>query len=132
DVSGDAHEASEAAKVLAEDFGAKLASLRLLPAWVPTPSHLRARRAIRRLDAIVHRIIAARRASGEDRGDLLSMLVHAQDADDGTRMTARQLRDEVMTVFLAGHETTAVDRKSTRLNSSHVATSYAVLCLKQK
>ena len=108
DVSGDAHEASEAAKILAEDFGAKLASLRLLPAWVPTPSHLRARRAIRRLDAIVHRIIAARRASGEDRGDLLSMLVHAQDADDGTRMTARQLRDEVMTIFLAGHETTAV------------------------
>ena len=57
---------------------------------------------------MVNRIIAARRATGEDRGDLLSMLLQAQDADDGTRMTARQVRDEVMTLFLAGHETTAV------------------------
>jgi cytochrome P450 len=108
DVSGDAHEAIEAAKVLAEDFGARLQSFRVLPYWLPTPRNLRSRRAVRRLDEIVDRIIAERRASGEDRGDLLSMLVHAQDADDGTRMTARQLRDEVMTIFMAGHETTAV------------------------
>jgi len=108
DVSGDAHEAGQAAKVLAEDFGARLQSLRLLPYWVPTPGNLRAHRAVRRLDALVHRIIATRRASDEDRGDLLSMLVSAQDADDGTRMTARQVRDEVMTIFMAGHETTAV------------------------
>jgi cytochrome P450 len=108
DVSGDAHRAIEAAKVLAEDFGARLQSFRLLPYWVPTPRNVRSRRAVRRLDALVHRIIDARRASGEDRGDLLSMLIHAQDADDGTRMSARQLRDEVMTIFMAGHETTAV------------------------
>ncbi len=108
DVSGDAHEAGQAAKVLAEDFGARLQSFRLVPYWVPTPGNLRARRAVRRLDALVRRIIAGRHASGEDRGDLLSMLVQAQDADDGTRMTARQVRDEVMTIFLAGHETTAV------------------------
>jgi cytochrome P450 len=108
DVSGDAQAATEAAKVLAEDFGARLQSFRVLPYWVPTPRNLRSRRAIRRLDALVHRIIAARRSSGADRGDLLSMLVHAQDADDGARMTARQVRDEVMTIFMAGHETTAV------------------------
>ena len=107
DVSGDAHEAAGAAKVLAEDFGARIARF-TLPLWVPTPANLKARRAIRRLDAIVGRIISERRAGGEDRGDLLSMLVAAQDADDGTRMTPRQLRDEVMTLFLAGHETTAV------------------------
>jgi cytochrome P450 len=108
DVSGDAHEASQAAKVLAEDFGARLASLRLIPDWLPTPRNVRSRRAIRRLDAIVHRIIAERRSSPADRGDLLSMLVHAQDADDGSRMTAQQVRDEAMTMYLAGHETTAV------------------------
>ncbi len=108
DVSGDAHEAGQAAKVLAEDFGARLRGFRLIPYWAPTPGNLRAWRAVRRLDALVHRIIAARRASDEDRGDLLSMLVSAQDADDGTRMTARQVRDEVMTIFMAGHETTAV------------------------
>ena len=107
DVSGDAHDAAQAAKLLAENFGARLARV-TLPFWVPTPGNLRARRAIRRLDAIVNRIIAERRAITDDRGDLLSMLVQAQDADDGTRMTPRQLRDEVMTIFLAGHETTAV------------------------
>ncbi len=108
DVSGDAHEAGEAARVLAEDFGARLSSFRLVPDWLPTPRNLRSRRAIRRLDAIVHRIIAERRSSPEDRGDLLSMLVHAQDADDGTRMTGQQVRDEAMTMYMAGHETTAV------------------------
>jgi cytochrome P450 len=107
---GDAHEVAEAARVLAEDFAARLGSVvaRLIPTWVPTPSNLRSARAIRHLDAMVGRIITARRASGEDRGDLLSMLLQAQDADDGARMTPRQVRDEVMTLFLAGHETTAV------------------------
>ncbi len=108
DVSGDAHEAGQAAKVLAEDFGLRLRSFQLIPYWLPTPRNLRLRRAIRRLDGLIHRIIAERRASAEDRGDLLSMLLHAQDADDGSRMTGQQVRDEVMTMFLAGHETTAV------------------------
>jgi len=108
DVSGDAHEAGQAAKLLAEDFGVRLRSFRLIPYWLPTPGNLRSRRAIRRLDGLIHRIIAGRRASAEDRGDLLSILLHAQDADDGSRMTGQQVRDEVMTMFLAGHETTAV------------------------
>jgi len=65
-------------------------------------------RARTRLDATVYRIIAERRASGEDRGDLLSMLLLARDAEaDGGQMTDLQLRDEAMTALLAGHETTA-------------------------
>jgi cytochrome P450 len=56
----------------------------------------------------VYGIIADRRASGEDHGDLLSLLLDAQDADDGSRMTNQQVRDEIMTLLLAGHETTAV------------------------
>ncbi|HEY7038341.1 MAG TPA: cytochrome P450 [Methylomirabilota bacterium] len=108
DVSGDAHEVSQAARVLAEDFGARLRTLTLIPYWVPTPRNLRSRRAIRRLDDLIHRIIAERRAREEDRGDLLSMLLQARDADDGSRMTTQQVRDEAMTMFLAGHETTAV------------------------
>jgi cytochrome P450 len=109
DVSGEAHEVGEASNVLTRDFGDRLQSrLRLIPDWVPTPGHLRTRRAIRRLDQLVYRMIAARRRSGEDRGDLLSILLHAQDADDGSRMSDRQVRDEVMTLFMAGHETTAV------------------------
>lgn len=65
-------------------------------------------RARARLDATVYRMIAERRAAGEDRGDLLSMLLLATDAEgDGGRMTDEQLRDEAMTIILAGHETTA-------------------------
>jgi cytochrome P450 len=78
-----------------------------LPVWIPTPTNLRLKRAVRQLDAIVYGFIKERRASGGDRGDLLSMLLQAQDADDGTRMTDKQVRDEAMTLFLAGHETTA-------------------------
>jgi cytochrome P450 len=107
DVSGDAYEAGQSAEVVMRDFGDRLQSLWVIPYWLPTPRNLKSRRAIRRLDALVHRIIDERRASPQDRGDLLSLLVDAQDADDGTRMTGQQVRDEVMTLFLAGHETTA-------------------------
>jgi cytochrome P450 len=69
---------------------------------------LRLQWAIRRLDAVVYRMIADRRHNAGERGDLLSILLQAQDADDGSRMSDRQVRDEVMTLFLAGHETTAV------------------------
>jgi cytochrome P450 len=79
----------------------------MVPAWLPTPTNIKAEMAIRRLDKIIYRIIAERRASRIDNGDLLSMLLRAQD-DDGSRMTDEQLRDEALTLFLAGHETTAV------------------------
>jgi cytochrome P450 len=74
---------------------------------LPVPSLRRARLARARLDAIIYGLIADRRASGRDHGDLLSMLLTAQDEDDGGVMTDRQVRDEAMTIFLAGHETTA-------------------------
>ncbi len=81
--------------------------LRLLPESVPTPANLRYRRAVGQLDGLIYSIIEERRRSGEDTGDLLSMLLHAED-EDGNRMDPEQLRDEVMTVVLAGHETTAI------------------------
>jgi cytochrome P450 len=78
---------------------------------LPLPATRRFRRARARLDAVVYRMIEDRRRSGEDRGDLLSMLLLARDEEadggDGGRMSDVQLRDEVMTLFLAGHETTA-------------------------
>lgn len=79
----------------------------LLPPAIPTPSRYRLRRAVKRLDPLVLRIIGERRRSGEDRGDLLSALLRARE-DDGSGMTDRQLRDEAMTIVLAGHETTAL------------------------
>lgn len=72
---------------------------------LPIPPSQRAERALARLELTIGRIIAERRASGEDRGDLLSMLL-ARD-ENGRGITDRQIRDEVMTLFLAGHETTA-------------------------
>src|SRR4029079_6620377 len=74
---------------------------------LPVPKLRRARMARVRLDAIIYRMIAERRASGHEHGDLLSMLLAAQDEDDGGVMTDQQGRDEAMTIFLAGHETTA-------------------------
>jgi len=75
---------------------------------LPTPANKRVRRARERLDETIYRIIEERRESPEDQGDLLSMLLLAQDAEgDGGGMSDEQLRDEVMTLFLAGHETTA-------------------------
>jgi cytochrome P450 len=110
DIADESDAMVQASNVLIEDFGARLVSFlqQITPRWVPTPANQRTRRAIRRLDEVVYRMIAARRLRDEDRGDLLSILLRAQDADDGSRMTDRQVRDEVMTLFMAGHETTAV------------------------
>ena len=78
-----------------------------LPDWVPTPTHLRLLRAVRTLDRIVYGFIDAGRKSDEDRGDLLTALLNAR-GEGGERMSDQQLRDEVLTLFLAGHETTAL------------------------
>ncbi|HTK03977.1 MAG TPA: cytochrome P450 [Candidatus Eisenbacteria bacterium] len=75
--------------------------------WLPTPSNIRFNRAMRVLDGLVASIIAERRATDADRGDLLSMFMETEDADTGERMTDKQLRDEAMTMLLAGHETTS-------------------------
>jgi cytochrome P450 len=109
DVSEDARVVGDALEIVAESFGKRLGSLRaFVPLWLPTRQNLRLRRAIRGLDRVVYRMIDDRRRSPGARGDLLSILLDAHDADDGSRMTDRQVRDEVMTLFLAGHETTAV------------------------
>ena len=82
----------------------------ILPAFIrylPIPAVLRVRHAVRQLDEIVYGIIGNRRRSEPDAGDLLSVLLQTED-EDGSRMSDRQLRDEVMTFLLAGHETTAL------------------------
>jgi cytochrome P450 len=77
------------------------------PAWLPTRDNRMSRREVALLDGVVLPMIEARLTSGEDRGDLLSMLVLSED-DQGRTMTVRQARDEVATLILAGHETTAL------------------------
>lgn len=77
------------------------------PLSVPTPRNRRLNAAIRSLDGVVQGIIDERRQHNADSGDLLSMLLLARDEETGEGMNDRQLRDEVMTLLLAGHETTA-------------------------
>ena len=78
------------------------------PLWWPSAANRRLRRAIAGLDRVVFDIIETRRRSLPDRGDLLAMLMQVRDEETGEGMTDRQLRDEVMTFLLAGHETTAM------------------------
>ncbi len=78
------------------------------PAWLPTQRNLRFRQAVGVIDDVVLGIIADRRRSGEDHPDLLGMLMAATiEGDPGAGMSDRELRDEIATMVLAGHETTA-------------------------
>jgi cytochrome P450 len=85
-----------------------LHSILPVPEVVPTPANRRFKAALRTLDTVVLELIERRRRSGGSQNDLLSMLVESRDAETGEGMTDRQLRDEVMTLMLAGHETTSV------------------------
>jgi cytochrome P450 len=106
DVAGDAPEVGEVLTFAMEHMTKSLMSFLPVPPFVPTPANRRALAQVARLDEIIYRIVRERRASKHDAGDLLSMLLMAQD-EDGSVMTDRQVRDEAMTLFLAGHETTA-------------------------
>ena len=108
DVEGEAEQVGRALEDTLAAF-----SLGMLPLgdWLerlPLPATRRLMRARATLDRTIYRFIAERRASGRDHGDLLSMLMRATDSDgDCTGMSDEQLRDEALTLFLAGHETTA-------------------------
>jgi cytochrome P450 len=122
EVSSDAGAVGDALTEVMENTVANLGSILPMPPIVPTPRNLASRRARKKLDAIIYGLIAERRKPtggtsaaepkhGEHpqesvRTDLLSLLLAARD-EDGSRMSDKQVRDESMTLFLAGHETTA-------------------------
>jgi cytochrome P450 len=115
DVSADAGHIGRIISELMEEFGRilGLAARFQPPAWVPTPTNRRFQASARKVDQVILGIIEARRrrpthppdSDGAD--DLLSLLIRARD-EDGSRMTDAQVRDEAVTLFLAGHETTAL------------------------
>ncbi|HEY8203599.1 MAG TPA: cytochrome P450 [Pyrinomonadaceae bacterium] len=107
DVSNDVDEVGTTLKKLVKPFAAQATLKWIMNNRLPTPYHIQFHRLAKKIDRVVYRIIAARRRSGKDEGDLLSMLLAAHD-EDGSAMNDQQLRDEVMTLFLAGHETTAL------------------------
>ncbi len=108
DVESEANEIGEALTISMDEWRTRVLPFSELFDKLPLPGNRRLQRAQNRLDATVYRIINEHRAGGVDQGDLLSMLLHAQDEEgDGGRMADKQLRDEALTILLAGHETTA-------------------------
>jgi cytochrome P450 len=114
DVSADAGHIGQIISELMEQFGRILGlTARFLPpAWVPTPTNRQFRASAHKVDLVIQGIIDARRRKqsqpeGGSENDLLSLLIRARD-EDGGAMTDAQVRDEAVTLFLAGHETTAL------------------------
>jgi cytochrome P450 len=106
-VSGDAENVGRVLSEIVKPFASQATLKWILDNRLPTPGHRQFYRSVGEIDQIIYRIIAERRTSASDKGDLLSMLLEAPD-EDGSQMTDAQLRDEVITLFLAGHETTAL------------------------
>jgi cytochrome P450 len=107
DVESHAREVGLALTAVMESFWMAMLPFVDVLERLPIPSLRRSRAARARLDSVIYTMIAERRRSPGDRGDLLSMLLMAQDEEDPHGMTDQQVRDEAMTIFLAGHETTS-------------------------
>ena len=103
EVVGDFKKISDALVVVMEG----MMNIFRLPAWIPTPRNLKMRKNRQLLFDTIQKIIEDRRKNKTEFNDLLTMLMKVEDADTRERMTDEQLRDEVITIFLAGHETTA-------------------------
>jgi len=98
---------ADSVSLLLDVFNDALTRVVPIHEWFPTRTRRDWREAMRVLDSIVYDVIASRRRAGGGTADLLGMLMDAADEETGERMSDVQLRDEVMTMFMAGHETTA-------------------------
>lgn len=107
DTDGEADRISHAMRELVAVFKLMTVPFAEVLFRLPIPPVFRLIRAQKQLDAALYSIIAERRRAGVDDGSLLSMLLLAQDEDDGLGMSDKQLRDECMALLMAGHETTA-------------------------
>ncbi|MFW7378991.1 MAG: cytochrome P450 [Oligoflexus sp.] len=107
DLSTQAEKVSEALAVLQEYANYLFYAISPLPLWVPTLSNMRAKKALQTLDQIVYQIIAEHKKAPDRYQDLLSAYLQAKDEETGQGMSDKLLRDEVITLMLAGHDTTA-------------------------
>ncbi|MER3446659.1 MAG: cytochrome P450 [Candidatus Dadabacteria bacterium] len=108
DVESESNEIGEALTVAMDEWRTRVLPFFEIFDRFPLPGNRRLWKVRERLDKTVYRIINEHRTSGMDQGDLLSMLLYAQDEEsDGDQMTDTQLRDEALTILLAGHETAA-------------------------
>lgn len=107
DVLGEANEIGEIISAAFDAFGDELKRPLPIPMTWPTRHNRYIHKLVERLDLTIYHIIDERRKNPEDKGDLLSILLNARH-EDGTPLSDHEVRDEAMTLFLAGHETTAV------------------------
>ncbi|MCG3172442.1 MAG: Pentalenene oxygenase [Myxococcota bacterium] len=109
DVSKDSDSVGEALNVLLEEANDRIVQILLLPLELPTPRNFRLLKHVNEINSVVDRVIRERRGMANKPNDLLTMLMETRDEETGEGMNDRQLRDEVLTIFLAGHETTATN-----------------------
>ncbi|MEZ4300242.1 MAG: cytochrome P450 [Polyangiaceae bacterium] len=108
DVTGDAASVGRAVSLMLGEANTRILQPIEIPLQIPTPQNRKVSAALETLNSVVRRMIEERRRmTGERPNDLLTMLMEARDEETGEGMTDQQLRDEVLTIFLAGHETTA-------------------------
>ncbi|MFF7814852.1 cytochrome P450 [Streptomyces sp. NPDC007945] len=107
DTAADAEAIGRAMDIAQQEIGAELSGIgALLPDWIPTPGRTRVKRATAVIDAEVARLVARHRDGDEDRPDLLSRLLTARD-ETGAQLSDREVRDETVTLYIGGHETTS-------------------------
>lgn len=107
DLSGESDAVAAALSFLSHNVEARITRLIDLPLWVPSPENMRFNREVAKVDRLLRDVIAERRRGGSSHNDLLAMLLDARDEDTGAAMSDDQLRDEAVTIFVGGHETTS-------------------------
>lgn len=107
DIGSNVDELGHAWTVVLKHFNSQAWALFQIPEEWPTPGNRRFQRALELLEGTVYRLMEERQRNGRADDDLLGVLLAAQDVETGIGMSTRQVRDEVMTLFVAGHETSA-------------------------
>lgn len=108
DLLGEAHALSEAVGVGMHNCAHRMVHpYSVAPKWIPTTRNRSTQGMARRLDRAILRMVRERQGSPEPPLDLLTSLIQACDEETGARLSPTQIRDEVMSLFIAGHETTA-------------------------
>ncbi len=106
DIASETARLGDALRVFFEQFDERF-GFYLLPQWLPTPGNLRYRKALGELNAMIVKLIRRRQAAAQGNGDMLSGLLGAL-SESGKALTASELRDQMMTLFFTGHETTGL------------------------